>query len=152
MKTHWKKAFDSPYLGSWDLEDYQDLILTIDHIKVEMTVGLKEDMIKTIGYFKEKGFKPMILNSTNCKAIRRAASSPYHEDWKGARITLYVEEVKAFGELHDALRIRKTAPPKPILNPQHPNWEKVRAKKPTIEVLRKHYNISDNDYKLLSKN
>lgn len=147
-KTHWKTAFDSPYLGSWDLDDYKDLTLTLKAVKVEVTHGLKDNSKKTIGYF-EGNHKPMILNSTNCKVIRRVANSPYHEDWIGSRITLYVQEVKAFGELHDALRVRKVTASKPILEPGHVNWEKAKEKQPTIETLRKHYNISDANYKLL---
>jgi len=147
-KTHWKTAFDSPYLGSWDLDEYKDMTLTLKEIKVEMTDGLKENSIKTIGYF-EGDHKPMILNSTNCKVIRRVANSPYHEDWLGTRVTLYVKEVKAFGELHDALRIRKVTAPKPVLNPKSPDWEKVKSKQPTDKIIKKYYNISDNDLKLL---
>ena len=55
--------------------------------------------------FKEHK-KPMICNVTNAKAIEKLARSAYTEDWVGQRIQIGVEKVKAFGDIHDALRIR----------------------------------------------
>ena len=155
MKTHWKNVFDSPYLGSWDLEDYKPIILTIKEVKVEMTKDLKENSKMNICYFKEAGVKPMLLNSGNSKAIAMVAKSPYIDNWGGVAITVYVQTgVKAFGEIHDALRIKNTAPiiKKPELTPASNKWELAKGKVKegmTIEELRKHYDISDENFKLL---
>ena len=109
---HWKKAFSSEYIGSSDLEDYNDIVLTIKEVKQEITKGTKEKEMKNIAYFVEK-MKPMILNATNCKAVRKlSGGSNFINDWQNIRVTIYVERnVKAFGELTDALRIRSTPPP-----------------------------------------
>ena len=51
---HWKKAFNPDYLGSWSLENGQDLILTIDTVRVETVTGengRKEECL--IAHFKE---------------------------------------------------------------------------------------------------
>ncbi len=156
MKTHWKQAFDSPYLGSWDLPEYKDLTLTIDKVVNEMSKGLKENGMFNIIHFKEKGYKPMLLNATNSKTIKNLARSPYIEDWAGVEITLYVEQVRAFGEQHDALRIRPVTAKKtkPTLGESHPKWNDIKAKVAegvTIETIRKHYTITDETFKLLQQ-
>lgn len=111
-KTHWRKAFNSEYIGSSDLDDYKDIILTIKEVKLEQLKGTKEKDTKNVAYFVEK-IKPMILNATSCKTLRKfAGGSNYIEDWKGLRIIVYVEKgIKAFGDVTDALRIRPTQPP-----------------------------------------
>jgi len=58
-----------------------------------------------------KDQKPLIVNKTNAKAIAKVAGSNYIEDWKGKQIALYISNVKAFGELVEAIRVR-TVPPK----------------------------------------
>lgn len=52
----------------------------------------------------------MILNSTNCKQITKLAGTPYIEKWSGTKIQVGVEKVKAFGDVVEALRVRKFAP------------------------------------------
>ena len=47
----------------------------------------------------------MILNATNIKMLCGILGSPFIEDWYGRKIELTVSKVKAFGEIHDALRI-----------------------------------------------
>ena len=155
MKTHWKKAFDSPYIGSWDLDEYKDLTLTIEAVTVEMTHGLKENSVMNVCYFKEKGYKAMLLNSTNSKMIKSLSKSPYLEDWAGTRITLFVQQnVRAFGENHDALRIRPvtTEIQQPVLTPKSGKWELAKTKVKegmTFEQISKHYIISEANFKLL---
>lgn len=156
MKTHWKKSFDSPYIGSWDLEENQDEItLTIKEAKSEETHGLKENSTKNIVYFVED-YKPMIVNSTNSKVIKKLCDSPYLEDWKGQRITLFVKEVRAFGETHDALRIReKTKKELPVLTTGHAKFldvkKAVMSGNFTIEQARTKYQISNEVETLIFK-
>ena len=69
--------------------------------------GKKEDCI--VCYWKEKE-KPMILNVTNCKTITKVVGTPYIEQWAGHRIQIGVENVKAFGDVVQALRVKKTKP------------------------------------------
>lgn len=110
-KTHWKKAFNSNYLGASDLPGYQDIIVTIKEVKLEMAVGTKEEEKKNIAHFKEK-IKPMILNVENSKTVRAlAGGSNYLEDWTDVKVQIYVKEgIKAFGAVTDALRIRNFHP------------------------------------------
>jgi hypothetical protein len=110
MKTHFKKLKNQNYIGSWDLADannnFIDKIVTITETKKEMVFDSKGNQEEcTIVKFKE--VKPMVANSTNLRAIAKYCESPYIEDWVGKQIILTVQKVKAFGEVHDAIRVKK---------------------------------------------
>ena len=108
--THWKKLTNPNYLGAYSIENGKDLVLTIDHVCQENVVGpdgKKEDC--TVCYFSNAD-KPMILNSTNAKMIQKLSGTPYIEQWKGFTIQVGVEKVKAFGDVVEALRVRKYLP------------------------------------------
>ena len=108
--THWKKLTNPDYLGAYALDEGQELILTISYVREETVTGpdgKKEDC--TVMHFAEK-VKPMILNVTNAKTISKIYETPYIENWAGKKIQIYVAQVKAFGDLVDALRIRPFIP------------------------------------------
>ena len=110
QKTHWKHFFKYDYLGSQDLDNVKDLILTIKSIKIEQVKGpggRSEDC--PVLRFHEN-VKPMIMNRTNCKIIDKVYGSPSIEDWVDKSIQLYVKKVEAFGDVVDGLRIREVAP------------------------------------------
>lgn len=157
-KTHWKKNFNYDYLGSYSLNENQEVTLTILNVNKQIVQGgngLKQEC--TVCYFKENvngEKKPMILNKTNCKTIEKLYKTPYLEDWIGKKITIYTEKnIKAFGDLVDALRIKKSIPKsnKPILNPQSEKWEKAKKSTLTYEQMCKHYSITKENYDLLKK-
>ena len=155
MKTHWKKAFDSPYIGSWDLNENQtEITLTIKEAKCEMTKGLKENSTKNIIYFKEN-YKPMIVNSGNSKMIKILSDSVYLEDWKDIRITLYVKQIRAFGETHDALRIREITKELTTLTKEHSKFldvkKAVNSGNFSMEQVRTKYNVDKKTEKLILK-
>ena len=119
-KTHWKKMVNMDYLGTYSLEDGQDMTLTIDFVRQEVVTGncgRKEQCM--VAHFKEN-VKPMILNRTNAKTITKVCGSPYIEDWNGKRITLYADTTRFGGDIVECLRIRPYAPPaaKPVA--EHP--------------------------------
>jgi hypothetical protein len=98
------------YLGAYSLEDAKDIVLTIDSIKVETvtgTDGKKEDL--PVCHWKEPE-KSMILNATNMKMIAKVLNSNFVEDWSGKKVQIGTEKVRAFGDVVDALRIRRYAP------------------------------------------
>lgn len=109
-KTHWRKLMNLDYLGAYALDPGKDMILTIRNVKKEVVTGpegKKEECI--VMYFVE-GVKPMIVNSTNAKTIQKLYRSPYIEEWAGRKVQIYVDNVKAFGEVVEALRIRNFIP------------------------------------------
>lgn len=159
-KTHWKKNFNYNYLGSYSLNEGQEVTLTIEKINLEMVQspnGGKDEC--TVVHFKEDvngERKPMILNKTNCKIIEDLYNTPYIEEWKGKKITLFVDpNIKAFGETVEALRIKPIKPVinKPKLTPKSPRWndakKAVQSGGATLESISKHYSITESDFKLL---
>ena len=111
-KTHFRKSFDSDYLNSGQFGPGEEKNVTITAFKeaVEVVGQGNQKSVKPCIYF-DADLKPLVLNMTNAKSIRKATGSPYMEDWVGRRITLYVQQgVKAFGEIVDAVRVRPKAP------------------------------------------
>ncbi len=157
-KTHWKKNFNYNYLGSYSLNDSQEVTLTILRVIKELVIGEKgQEDDCTVAYFKEDvngENKPMILNKTNCKSIEKLYDTPFIKDWTGKRVTIYVENVKVFGDYVDALRVKKIKPvdQKPTLDPNHSKWEAVKSKVASgtkVDAIRKHYEITDENFALL---
>jgi hypothetical protein len=145
-KTHFRKVKDPNFLGSWDLMDdngaFTNKVLTIKEFKPEKSVDHRgQETEVAVLYFNES--KPMIVNHTNVKAIAKALNTPYIEDWVGKAIELKVVQVKAFGEVHDALRISKIAPsvkakPKTIgLEQFAKGLDKVNKGEMTVEDFEK---------------
>lgn len=148
MKTHFKKLQNPNYLGAWDLvkEDgtFGDIVVTIEAV-VKENVHDGKGGTELCNVLKLTGSKPMVLNSTNMKAIAKALKSPFVEDWNGGQVRIKVEKVKAFGEVHDALRIDPKPVQKEVLTPEHPMLEQIRAalaaKKRTPEQITAKYSV-----------
>ena len=105
--THWKRLTNPNYLGAYAFEQGEEKTGTIDYVKSESVMnadGKSEECI--VAHFKEKDLKPLILNKTNCKTITKLYATPYIENWAGKKITLCVKQVKAFGDVTDAVRVK----------------------------------------------
>ena len=100
------------FLGSFDLYDLntKELTLTIADIREEVHTNAGQQELLAVCYFAEPQYKPMILNSTNRKRIAKLYKTKDSDKLKGKRITVIVEKVKAFGKVHDALRIKEVIP------------------------------------------
>ena len=105
-----RKFMDKNYLGSWDVPDGEDLVLTIDHVEQNDVKNERGSERKLTLHFAERGYKPMILNTTNAKRIGKVAGSNKVENWENLRIAIYTEKVTAFGGTTDALRVREYPP------------------------------------------
>jgi hypothetical protein len=152
-KTHFKKLRNPGFLGSWDLADengnFKNRILTISKVEKKMVhdgKGGQEECV-TVSFHD---CKPMIMNSTNLKTIWKSLDTPFIEDWVGKKIEVTVQKVKAFGEVHDALRVVKTSLE---LTPKHPKWDgaktAIKDGKVTIDQIKKQYTISPENEQLL---
>jgi hypothetical protein len=157
MKTHWKKTFNKDYLGSHDLDEGQELKVTIKEVKVATVKDSNgKDGQVNVAYFTDKT-KPMILNVTACKQIKKFAGTNYIEEWKNIPIQIYVANVRAFGEVTEALRIRPKQPTmkKPDLIPTHPKWSGAvehYAKNKNLDGIKKHFNLSaENEKRLINE-
>ena len=128
---HWKKPFKSDHLASCDIEG-KDLILTIREVKQEMCKLATGDALCNVAYFKESGWKPMILNVTNSKVVMGFSGGGRDTDtWKNIPVAIYADPKVRFGkDTVEGLRIRPVQPrttetPKPKLSPESPNWGSI---------------------------
>lgn len=134
-KTHFRKAFDSPYLSSADV--VEPIVLTVKCVRLEKDHTKKtQDMFNT-AYFVEKEIrrgeklKPMILNATNSKTMKGLTNSAFIDDWNNVRITIYVDHSVRFGkETVEGLRISPHAPeaaPKQLTPDMTKAWANAKA-------------------------
>lgn len=105
-----RKFMDKSFLGAWDLNDKDDTVLTIDHVERNEVKNDRGTEKKMTIHFVENGYKPMICNTTNAKAISKAHGSTKVEDWEKKKISLYKATISAFGQTTECIRVRDYAP------------------------------------------
>jgi hypothetical protein len=157
MKTHFKKLRNPNYIGSWDLADadgnFKDLTVTIKGAKKEMVHDGKGGQ-EECSVIELAGLKPMVANATNLKMIAKVLKSPYIEDWTGKQIILTVKQVKAFGEMHDAIRVKNELPQKPVLTKDHQSYRlvinAVKGGKTRNDIETK-YSVTDQVWNEITK-
>lgn len=100
------------YLGSWDLDDLpnREVTLTIAKIVDEEVVTNGKTEVCTACHWTNTAFKPMILNVTNKKTLCKLYKTKETDKLCGKAVTIGIDKVKAFGSVHDALRIRQKVP------------------------------------------
>lgn len=123
-KTHYRKAFNSPYLSSSDI--VEPTVLTVRCVTLEIDRTKKTKDFFNTAHFVEKeirqgeALKPMILNAHNSRIMKILAGSPFIEDWQDIPVTIYVDNAVKFGrDVVEGLRISPNAPnkEKPWLTP-----------------------------------
>lgn len=121
-KTHYRKAFDSPYLSSADI--VEPIILTVSHVRLEPDKTKKTKDVFNTAYFAEKvirageALKPLILNAGNSKIMKQLTGSAFIDDWQNVSITVYVDQNVRFGkETVEGIRISPHKPEKATLTP-----------------------------------
>lgn len=132
-KTHYRKAFDSPYLSSADIVEPTTLTVSCVTLEADRTKKTKE--LFNTAWFVEKELragerlKPMILNATNSKTMSALARSKFIDDWQNVRITIYVDGSVRFGkETVEGLRISPYAPEARSLTPTMAKaWASAKA-------------------------
>jgi len=123
-KTHYRKAFDSPYLSSADIIDATSL--TISSVRLELDHTKKTKDFFNTAYFVEKEIrpgeklKPMILNASNSKMMKSLTDSPFIDDWVNVPVMIYVDHNVRFGkEVVEGLRISPHKPEKKLITPEN---------------------------------
>lgn len=159
-KTHYRKAFDSPYLSSADLVEPTTLTVTRVTLEIDRTKKTKE--LFNTAHFAQKELrpgeklKPMILNATNSKTMKALTGSAYIEDWRDVQITVYVEHGIKFGrENVDGLRISPKAPGRKKLTPEQTTaWENAKAafkRDKSLDAVLARVDMSEADQERLKK-
>ena len=110
---------DSEYLGAEDLDPTIEPVLTIDHIYNAMVTLQRGKENKDVITFREesvpgiKNVRPLIVNSTNRKMLRKLYKAVTAEALEGKRITLYLDpnvRDPSTGDRVDGIRIRPRIP------------------------------------------
>ena len=152
-KTHYRKAFNSPYLSSADIVG--PTVLTISHVTLEPDKTKKTKDMYNTAYFVEKELrqgeqlKPMILNATNSRTMKGLSGSPYIDDWNGIPVTVYVDKSVRFGrDTVEGLRISTEKPriTKPELQPNTTAWNNAIAaykRDGNFSAVEKRMTVSD---------
>ena len=133
QKTHYRKAFDSPYLSSADI--VEPTALTVAYVRLEPDHTKKTKDLFNTAHFVEKELrpgeklKPMILNATNSKQMKNLTNTPFIEEWVNVRVTVYVDPNVKFGkESVEGLRISSKAPARNVLTPDKTKlWDNAKA-------------------------
>lgn len=104
------KDYYKNFLGAWSFEN-GDKVLTISDIdETEMydqeTGGTKVEL--TLHFLEEP--LPMVLNVTNADTIAYVLGTGDWAKWIGQKIQVGTAKVKAFGKIHDAIRVRDQKP------------------------------------------
>ena len=110
LSGDFRKFMDKSFLGSWDVPDGSDLVLTIDYVSKDDVQNEKGREKKMALHFKERDYKPMICNTTNAKAISKAYGSTKVQDWENKKISIYKATISAFGNVTECLRVREYPP------------------------------------------
>lgn len=153
-KTHYRKAFDSPYLSSADITE--PTTLTIARVTLEKDKTKKtKDQFNT-AYFVERQIrqdeplKPMVLNATNSKMLSKITGSKFIDDWQNVRITVYVDENVRFGNgVVEGLRLMPAAPAdarRPVLTPDSKRWNNAKQSylnTGSLDAVLKHCDMSE---------
>lgn len=161
-KTHYRKAFNSPYLSSADIVG--PTILTISHVTLSGDETKKTKDVFNTAHFVEKTIrpgellKPMILNAHNSKILRDLTGSHFLEDWKSVPITIYVDSNVRFGrDTVEGLRISPQPPQttKPLLTPENTTpWENAKLaykRDGNLSAVLKRMNISEAHQKQIAE-
>ena len=113
------QARESDYLGAEDLDDGAEPVLTIQHLYNAMVTLQRGKERKDVITFKEESVpgirvvRPLIVNATNRKTLRKIYKAVTAESLEGKRIALYLEHNvrdPSTGDKVDGIRIRPKIP------------------------------------------
>jgi hypothetical protein len=118
LTQHWRKAYESKYLGSWDLFDsrtgkYREVTARIDLVTEDEVIGEggRRSHPVQLHLSGRKGpiRTPMILSKSNATTLEIMTGSPVPKRWEGIEITIYVRKAKRVQRgTGDVLTIRNT--------------------------------------------
>lgn len=104
------KLYPSKFLKAADLNGKQVTVTISKLVMEEMGFGSEKES-KPCLYF-EKATKSLVLNRTNAMTISKLYGLE-SDLWTGKRITLIAVNVRAFGQMHETVRVKDSIPPAP---------------------------------------
>jgi len=111
--TDWRSLFEKKYIGSWDVPEGRDVVVTIDRVvggTLTMAGGVKNK--KPLIYFKnvKDPSKPMAAGATVCKTIAKLFGTNDVEQWAGKSIVLYRTTTENSEGTVECIRVRPHLP------------------------------------------
>ena len=157
-KTHYRKAFNSPYLSSADI--IEPTVLTIKCVKLEIDKTHKTKDLFNTAYFTQpelrpgEALKPMILNAHNSKMVKNLTGSPFIDDWNNVPVTVYVDSNVRFGrDTVEGLRISSEPPrTRKRLEQGTQAWDNAIAayrRDGNLDAVTARVDVSDEDAELI---
>lgn len=108
--AHWKTLFHNKtlLLGSHNLNEGEELVAEISEVSLQVIKNMsgKDEEVAVINFTNAP---PMVMNITNAKIISSLYGDLY-TGWIGKSIQLYATQVKAFGNVTMALRVKGAIP------------------------------------------
>lgn len=160
-KTHFRKAFNSPYLSSADIVGPTNLTIKCVRLEADRTKKTKDHF--NTAHFAEteiregEKLKPMILNATNSNFLRLMTGSSFIDDWNDLSVSVFVDSNVRFGrDTVEGLRIGKGQPKtKPELTQDDTDrWTRaVDAYKRdgNLNAVMAHMNVSEANQKAIQE-
>ena len=161
-KTHYRKAFNSPYLSSADIVG--PTILTVSRVVLNIDLTKRTKDLFNTAFFAEKELrageplKPMILNAHNSQIMKELCGSHFLEDWVNVPVTIYVDHNVRFGrDTVEGLRLspQPVAVRKPVLTPENAKaWTNAIAayrRDGNLDKVTARMDISDENQALICK-
>ena len=134
------QLYPSKYVKAADLEGRT---VTIDKLVIEDMQNHNGDKErKPVLYFR-KATKGLVLNATNARTIA-ALYGDESNDWPGKRISIYPTRVKAFGAVHDTVRVKEEIPAQP--KPQPAGATGGAVEEPVIDDVEDVADYPDNPF------
>tara|TARA_R110002096_G_scaffold50015_5_gene131758 strand:+ start:11005 stop:11340 length:336 start_codon:yes stop_codon:yes gene_type:complete len=107
LKGNWRSYSGYKFLSSLDFEEDQENSLTIENITKEEAIDPNTKKSKSVIAIKFiETDRLMVLNKTNAKRITEIFKTPQVGKWKGHKITIRKEPIKAFGRQQHCLRVK----------------------------------------------
>ena len=111
--THFRKFYDSDYVGSWDIKGHRDVVVEIKsvvpHKMKSREKGEKPKSKLLIHFVGSKTNKGFVCGVKNAKLIA-ALHGEDIEGWPGKTVAMYVEKQDVFGQMLDVICIRAEVP------------------------------------------
>lgn len=152
---HFREYIDPNFLCNLDfLNDkgayYRKIVTIKDVTKEEVHNGKGGTEIVATVHTVET--KPFVLSKTNMKTIVTLTKKVNTDDWKGERIELFIaENIKAFGNLFDVIRVSKTKPA-PAVEVDYTEQHLTLKSCTTLEELQRIYTAFTADQKAATVN
>jgi hypothetical protein len=150
-KTHYRKAFNSPYLSSADIVG--PTVLTIANVSLSGDQTKKTKDVFNTAHFVERELrhgeplKPMILNAHNSKILKDLTGSHFIDDWNGIAVTIYVDSNVRFGR--DTVEGLRLSPQAPVLKRQELTKENTKMWAGAVAAYKRDGNIDNVTKKMI---